>query len=126
MPPPNDPRLQHRLERLLQALDEGEQRQARVVEQWSRRSERHNARARRRSRRRRERGVRDRGQGVVYLVVAVLLALFALTRLPQFWWMLFIVLGLGKKAAYHLTGTAGTEGLEGVEETEAELEAEAV
>ncbi|MBF5046224.1 hypothetical protein FGE12_27660 [Aggregicoccus sp. 17bor-14] len=124
--PPNDPRLQHRLERLLQALDEGEQRQARVVEQWTRHAERHNARHRRRERRRRrERGVRDRGQGVVYLVVAVLLALFALTRLPQFWWMLFIVLGLGKKAAYHLTGTAGTDGLEGLEDVD-EVEAEAV
>ena len=108
--PHRDPRLEPRLERLLQALDEGEERQARRVEEWARRTgtlpsrkqQRKWERKRQRALRRSEGETRNPSTGMLYATIALLLCLLALSRLSQFWWMLFIVLGLGKKALFHL------------------------
>lgn len=135
MPHPHDPRLEPRLERLLQALDEGEERQARLVEEWARRTGTLPSRKQqRRWERKRQRALRksegegearNPNKGMLYATIALFLCLLALSRLAEFWWMLFIVLGLGKKALFHLSA-GGDEDVRPAEKAQSGAEARAI
>jgi hypothetical protein len=128
-----DPRLEPRLQRLLQALDEGEERQARLVEEWARRTgklpsrkqQRRWERKRQRALRQSEGESRDPNKGMLYAAIALFLCLMALARFPQFWWMLFIVLGLGKKALFHLS-SGGDEDVKPAQKAQSASEVRAV
>jgi hypothetical protein len=119
-------RFQDRLSRLEEALTQGQERHAQALEAWVRRTgrlptkkeqrewerrlskeaKRDAKRAEREARRREEvaRKERERNpmQGVVFALVALALAVIALSNPRQWWWMLFISLGLGSTAAHHL------------------------
>ncbi len=124
MPPA---RFQDRLSRLGEALAQGQERHAQAVEAWVRRmgrlptkkeqrewekrwrkeAQRDAKRAEREARRREEaeRAERERNpaQGVVYVLIALALAVVAFTHPQELWWMLFISLGMGSAAARHLS-----------------------
>ncbi len=127
-----DPRLEPRLERLLQALEEGEERLAQRVEEWARRTGRLPSRKQQRKwERKRQRALRESegearnpNKGMLYAAIALFLCLLALARLPQFWWMLFIVLGLGKKALFHLSA-GGDEDVKAADQTQSASEVRA-
>ncbi len=124
MPPS---RFQDRLSRLEEALAQGQERHAQAMEAWVRRmgrlptkkeqrewekrwrkeAQRDAKRAEREARRREEaeRAERERNpaQGVVYVLMALALAVVAFTHPQELWWMLFISLGMGSAAARHLS-----------------------
>lgn len=119
-------RFQDRLSRLEEALTQGQERHAQALEAWVRRTgrlptkkeqrewerrlskeaKRDAKRAEREARRREEAEREDKErnpvQGVVFALVALALAVIALSSPRQLWWMLFISLGLGSSAAHHL------------------------
>ena len=130
--PEHDPRLERRLERQLQARGEGEERQAQRVEAGARRTGRLPSRKQQRKwERKRQRALRESegearnpNKGMLYAAVALFLCLLALARLPQFWWLLFIVLGLGKKALFHLSA-GGDEDVKPADQTQSASEVRA-
>ncbi len=91
------------LERMQAAIARSQQRQQAMVEQWiqktgslpSRRDRRRLERLLRRQAYREGRAQRSGPEGVVFLVVAAIVAYIALSGPDQRWWMIFIALGLG-------------------------------
>jgi hypothetical protein len=120
-------RFQDRLSRLEEALAQGQERHAQAMEAWVRRmgrlptkkeqrewekrwrkeAQRDAKRAEREARRREEakraEHERNPAQGVVYVLIALALAVVAFINPQELWWMLFISLGMGSAAARHLS-----------------------
>ncbi len=117
-PPSSPPQLQSRTRRLEEALSEGQERQAEMMELWARKlgrlpTERERRKWERRMEKQLEREAKKalkRGRaheeeppnaalGWVFAMAALVLVGMAISRMSTLWWLVFVALGMGSSAA---------------------------